>query len=149
MDFPLSFLIWALPTCLLEGRAHVLLEMDPLERAFCTLIAKSLIGTMGTVRLFRYLMTSQFIRLEQIGLRRPARALSAASLPFLLEMIHLTSQAFFWIPASAGMTTSTTPIPSAPFDGSIGQTGNDVFPEDRALPEQDGFFFSHVDHRRG
>ena len=61
----LSFLIWALPTCLLEGRAHVLLEMDPLERAFCTLIAKSLIGTMGTVRLFRYLMTSQFIRLEQ------------------------------------------------------------------------------------
>ena len=30
----LSFLIWALATCLLEGRAHVLLEMDPLERAF-------------------------------------------------------------------------------------------------------------------
>ncbi len=64
------YVIWVAATYILEGRIHLLQKVDPIGRKTYVVIANIAIGTVLSAIAIRYLMRTQLVKPEQLGLNK-------------------------------------------------------------------------------
>lgn len=76
-----AYVAWVAATYLLEGRINLFQRVDPVGRITYVTIANIAIGTVLSALVIRYLLKSQFVRAEQIGISQsgPRTALAIAA----------------------------------------------------------------------
>lgn len=65
-----AYVAWVASTYILEGRINLFQSVDPIGRIAYVTIANIAIGTVLSMLALRYLLKSQFVRPEQIGLNK-------------------------------------------------------------------------------
>lgn len=83
------FVLWTIATYLLEGRINLLQQPTIGGRYVYVLVANVLIGTMGALWVLRWLLTSQFVTLAQVGFRSLRRTLVIAVIGVVLGFVLL------------------------------------------------------------
>lgn len=64
------YIAWIAATYLLEGRINLFLHVDPVGRISYVTVANIAVGTVASAFTIRYLLKSQFVKPEQVGLNK-------------------------------------------------------------------------------
>jgi hypothetical protein len=83
------YLVWTLATYMLEGRINLLQQPTIAGRYTYVLIANVLIGTIGAIWVVRSVLSSQLVRLTQIGFRSFGRTVLTIVIAVVIGVVYL------------------------------------------------------------